>query len=120
MESKVKVPGHPVHPMLIVFPLGLLATSVIFDVISDTIQSKVVVNGLVHDWGWHCRWAACCGFRPYYDWLAIRANSAKSIGLWHGGLNVLVVLVLLAAFWYGGPILQIQAARPWLFPLWLS
>ena len=33
MESRAKVFGHPVHPILIVFPLGLLATSVIFDVI---------------------------------------------------------------------------------------
>lgn len=33
MESKVKVAGHPLHPMLIVFPLGLLATSLIFDLI---------------------------------------------------------------------------------------
>src|SRR5437764_15366869 len=34
MESKAKLLGHPVHPMLIVFPLGLLATAVIFDVIA--------------------------------------------------------------------------------------
>jgi uncharacterized membrane protein len=32
MESKAKFMGHPVHPMLIVFPLGLLATSFAFDV----------------------------------------------------------------------------------------
>src|SRR6185312_372251 len=41
MESKVKVAGHPIHPMLIVFPLGLLATAVIFDIISlSTSDSK--------------------------------------------------------------------------------
>ena len=34
MESKVKLAGHAVHPMLIVFPLGLLATSVGFDLVS--------------------------------------------------------------------------------------
>jgi uncharacterized membrane protein len=33
MESKAKVMGHPVHPILVPFPLGLLTTSVIFDVI---------------------------------------------------------------------------------------
>jgi len=27
MESKAKFLGHPIHPILIVFPLGLLATS---------------------------------------------------------------------------------------------
>ena len=34
MESRVKLLGHPVHQMLIVFPLGLLAMAVIFDVIA--------------------------------------------------------------------------------------
>ena len=33
MESKAKLLGHAIHPMLIVFPLGLLITSVVFDVI---------------------------------------------------------------------------------------
>src|SRR5690606_32914188 len=33
MESRAKLLGHPIHQMLIVFPLGLLATAVIFDVI---------------------------------------------------------------------------------------
>ena len=33
MESKVKLLGHPIHQMLIVFPLGLLATAVIVDVV---------------------------------------------------------------------------------------
>jgi uncharacterized membrane protein len=31
METRFKFLGHPVHPMLIVFPLGLLATAVVFD-----------------------------------------------------------------------------------------
>jgi uncharacterized membrane protein len=33
MESRVKLFGHPVHAMLIPFPLGLLITSFIFDII---------------------------------------------------------------------------------------
>lgn len=33
MESKAQFLGHPLHPMLIVFPFGLLATAVIFDAI---------------------------------------------------------------------------------------
>ena len=34
MESKAKLLGHPIHPMLIVFPLGLLATAVAFDIVA--------------------------------------------------------------------------------------
>jgi uncharacterized membrane protein len=31
MESRAKLLGHPIHPMLIPFPLGLLGMAVIFD-----------------------------------------------------------------------------------------
>ena len=33
MESRAKLFGHPIHPILIPFPLGLLTTSVVFDVV---------------------------------------------------------------------------------------
>lgn len=33
MESKVKSMGHPMHPMLVNFPLGLLVTAAIFDIV---------------------------------------------------------------------------------------
>jgi uncharacterized membrane protein len=33
MESHAKFLGHPVHPMLIVYPLGLLSAAVIFDLL---------------------------------------------------------------------------------------
>jgi len=95
----MKVAGHPVHPMLIVFPLGLLATAVIFDIItlstSDGKWSMMawymiaagIIGGLL---------AAVFGL---IDWLGIPANTrAKAVGLWHGGLNVLVVL-LFALSW---------------------
>jgi uncharacterized membrane protein len=92
MESRVKLFGHPVHPMLIVFPLGLLATAVIFDIFylssgnmllptaSYYMIAAGVLGGLL---------AAIFGF---IDWLALPNGSrAKNIGLWHGLGNVLIV-----------------------------
>ena len=38
MESRAKLLGHPIHQMLIVFPLGLLAMAVIFE--------RYIVSGL--------------------------------------------------------------------------
>jgi uncharacterized membrane protein len=32
MESRAKLLGHPIHPMLIPFPLGLFPTALLFDV----------------------------------------------------------------------------------------
>jgi uncharacterized membrane protein len=99
MESRAKAFGHPIHPMLIPFPLGLLATAVIFDIIqlfsgkgifSETAFYMIaagVVGGLL---------AAVFGL---IDWLAIPTGTrAKSVGLMHGGGNV-VVVVLFALSW---------------------
>ncbi len=99
MESKAKVMGHPVHPILVPFPIGLLTTSVIFDVvhlltggarwaeISFWMIAVGVIGGLL---------AAVFGF---VDWLAIPAGTrAKAVGLGHGLSNVLMV-VLFAASW---------------------
>jgi uncharacterized membrane protein len=33
MRAKARLLGHPIHPMLIVFPLGLFTVAAIFDVI---------------------------------------------------------------------------------------
>ena len=100
MESRAKLLGHPIHQMLIPFPLGLLATSVVFDIIhrltgNDTFAEVAywmtvagLISGLV---------AAPFGT---IDWLAIPSGTrAKSVGLWHGGGN-LVVLVLFAVSWF--------------------
>jgi uncharacterized membrane protein len=100
MESRVKLFGHPLHPILIVFPLGLLATSVIFDIaywatgnarLSDVAYWMIVagvLGGLV---------AAPFGM---IDWLAIPAGTrAKSIGALHGVGNGVVVLLFVVS-WY--------------------
>ena len=99
MKSKAKFAGHPIHPMLIVFPLGLLVSSVVFDIVSKLSGNNVfatvafwsiaggIIGGLV---------AALFGF---WDWLTIPAGTrAKIIGAWHGGSNVIVV-VLFAISW---------------------
>lgn len=100
MESKAKLFGHPVHQMLIVFPLGLLAMALAFDVIhlltGNGYWSEIafwmiaagVITGLL---------AAPFGF---IDWLAIPTGTrAKRVGAIHGAGNVVVVL-LYAASWF--------------------
>lgn len=99
MESRAKFLGHPVHQMLIVFPLGLLATAVIFDVImlitgdprwADVAYYLIragVIGGVV------------AAFFGWIDWAAIpRGTRAKRIGLLHGVGNV-AVLALFVLSW---------------------
>jgi uncharacterized membrane protein len=101
MESKAKILGHPAHPILIVFPLGLLATSVIFDLIdyfsllqiSPVVGFWMAVSGVIGG-----LISAPFGF---IDWLAIPSETrAKRVGLIHAIVNVLA-LILFALSIYG-------------------
>ena len=99
MESRAKLFGHPIHPMLIPFPLGLLATSLVFDVIHRLTGNE--------PWAEVAYWMIVAGIigglaaAPFgwIDWFAIPDGTrAKSIGLWHGVGNV-VVLALFVVSW---------------------
>ena len=106
MESRVKVLGHPIHPMLVVVPLGSFIPAVIVDVIGAVSGNQTlsvvgfwniavgVVGGLV---------AAAFGLA---DWLNIPGKTrAMRVGLMHGALMV-VVTATFAVVWllrYGAP-----------------
>jgi uncharacterized membrane protein len=100
MESRAKLFGHPIHPMLIVFPLGLLAMAVIFDIVH-----LVTAHGY---WSEIAYWMIAAGVisglvaAPFglIDWLAIPAGTrAKRIGTWHGLGNLIVVLMYAGSWW---------------------
>lgn len=99
MESKAKLFGHAIHPMLIAFPLGLLATALIFDILyyptnNDALATAAffmiaagIIGGLL---------AAVFGL---WDWLHIPDGTrAKQVGLLHGAGNVVVVLLFLISW----------------------
>lgn len=103
MEAKARLLGHPIHQMLIVFPLGLLAMGVIFDLIFFATDEGMfaavaywmmvagIVGGLL---------AAPFGF---IDWLSIPAGTrAKRIGALHGGGNLIVTLLFILSVWLRG------------------
>lgn len=107
MESRAKFLGHAVHPILIVFPLGLLATGVIFDVIYliwgnpdmasvayYMIGAGIIGGLLAAPFGW-------------IDWFAIPSDTrAKTIGLMHGLGNTVALLLFAGSWWlrYDQPV----------------
>ena len=99
MREGAKLLGHPIHQMLIVFPLGLLATAVAFDIVgliqndnswfglSYWMIAAGIVGGLL---------AAVFGL---IDWIAIPSGTrAKNIGLLHGGTNLVVTLLFIVSW----------------------
>jgi uncharacterized membrane protein len=99
MKAKARVFGHPVHLILIVFPLGLLATSFFFDVaylVRGRAELAIVASWLIFAGVIGGGAASIFGL---IDWLAIpRGTRAWRTGAWHGGGNV-IVAVLFAVSW---------------------
>ena len=99
MESRIKLAGHPVHPMLIVFPLGLLYTAVVFDIIylvTSAVRWTEVAYYLI---GAGLVGGIAAAVPGWVDWVAIPARTrAKRVGLVHGVGNV-IVLGIFALSW---------------------
>ena len=100
MEARAKLFGHPIHQMLMVFPLGLLGMAVIFDLLAIGLG-----NGYWSEIGF---WMMVAGVitaliaAPFgtIDWLAIPSGTrAKRIGALHGGGNLLVVALFAGSVW---------------------
>ncbi len=94
MKSHIKVFGHPLHPMLVVFPLGLLITSVVYDALwlatkkpeQARTAHKLIGAGVLGGIA-----AAAAGL---VDYAAIPGGTrAKRIGFWHGSGNALLLLL---------------------------
>jgi uncharacterized membrane protein len=99
MESRVKLAGHPVHPMLIVFPLGLLSTAVIFDLVYLVTNATRWTETAYYMIGAGLIGGALAAVPGWIDWAAIPSGTrAKRVGLLHGLGNV-VVLALFALSW---------------------
>jgi uncharacterized membrane protein len=114
MESKVKLLGHPIHPMLIPFPLGLLGMAVIFDLLA-IVAGQEMLGQASHP-------MIAAAIFGAIDWAAIPDGTrAKGIGTSHS---------LAIAWWLrrdtpGAPsglplVLQVIGVRVALVTGWLG
>lgn len=95
MKSKIKIAGHPIHPMLVGFPVALYVAAMVcfiaYALGAESFWFRVGVYanlaGVVT--------AAVAAIPGFLDWLlAIPAGTpAKSTGVAHMGFNVAALLV---------------------------
>ncbi len=104
MRSKAHIGSHPIHPMLVLFPLGLWITSFIFDVIAIVNR-----NELLWAAGFYCIVGGCIGavaaaIAGAVDLFGVvpQRSSGRRRGYMHAGLNVLVLLLFIYIAWRRG------------------
>ena len=100
MQSKIEVLSHPLHPILIPFPLGLLGMAVVFDLLGALLKRPalgeaahpMIAAGVVT--------GVQAGLVGAVDSAALPAASrAKRVATQHGLGNLGVLLLFSLAWW---------------------
>ena len=104
MEARAKLFGHPIHQMLIVFPLGVLGMSLFFDLIAIGTDRPALLQASFYMIAAGIVAGLAAALFGLIDFLAIPAGTrAKRIGLLHGVGNVVVVGLFAVSWWLRRP-----------------
>jgi uncharacterized membrane protein len=98
MKSKASVAGHPIHPMLIPFPLALWATSFAVDVLFYFLRHPTLLIIAKFMIAAGCLGAIAAAIPGIIDWLTIKNGEVKRAANWHARLNVVALVVFAISF----------------------
>lgn len=115
MASRASIAGHPIHPMLVVFPIGLWIFSFISDLIylgtgDATWQATAyytMAGGVIG--------ALAAAVFGAIDLFAMPQGQARRIGEIHMTINIAIVALFLINLWW-----RLQVGPDSIGPIWLS
>src|SRR5437868_10914439 len=89
MSSPASIKGHPLHPVLVAFPIGLW----IFSIISDLIFKLGYGGPIWNDVAFYTLAGGIVGalvaaLPGLIDLVSIENSKSKSIGIWHMVINL--------------------------------
>ncbi len=93
MRSKASIAGHPIHPMLIPFPLALWTTSFVVDILFYFLRHPTLLVIAKFMIAAGCLGAVAAAIPGIIDWLAIKNGDAKRVANWHARLNIAALVV---------------------------
>lgn len=100
MASRASIGGHPVHPMLIPFPIGLLVFSFIADLIYLWRGNPIWHNYIA----FYCLLAGIIGgaaaaIAGLIDWATLTDRAAVKVANWHARVNIFTLVIFIASFY---------------------
>jgi uncharacterized membrane protein len=100
MASPASIGGHPVHPMIIPFPIALWVFSLVADVIylwrgywvwRYYVAFYALLAGIIA--------AVVAAVPGLIDWLSLTDKAVVRIANWHARLNVIALLIFAGSFY---------------------
>jgi uncharacterized membrane protein len=100
MASRASIGGHPIHPALIPFPIGLLVFSFVADLIylwrgnavwRDYVAFYTLLGGIIG--------GAAAAIPGLIDWAMLTDRAAVKVANWHARVNIITLLIFAASFY---------------------
>ena len=120
MKSNASIAGHPIHPMLIPFPLALWATSFVVDVLFYFLRHPTLLVIAKFMIAAGCLGAIAAAIPGIIDWLAIKNGDAKRVANWHARLNVAALVIFAISLFLRMNRYSELVGRRLIFPFLLS
>lgn len=121
MASPASIGGHPIHPMIIPFPIALWVFSLVADIIylwrgnpvwRDSIAFYALLAGMIG--------AVAAAVFGLIDWLSLTDKAVVKIANWHARLNVIALFVFAGSFYLRTTSGSSLVSGSYTIPLMLS
>lgn len=118
MASKASIAGHPIHPMLVAFPIGLWVTSFALDIwfYFDRNTSWLLVSKFMIAAG--CLGAIAAAIPGIIDWTGLKDRRVVKLANWHARLNIAALVVFAISLYFrmriGGDMVGNRLTIPFL------
>ena len=100
MTSRASIGGHPIHPMIIPFPIALFVFSFIADLIylwrgnpvwKDYIAFYTMLGGIIG--------GAAAAIPGLIDWATLTDKATIKVANWHARVNITTLVIFIASFY---------------------
>jgi uncharacterized membrane protein len=100
MTSRASIGGHPIHPMLIPFPIALLVFSLVSDLIylwrgnpvwENYVAFYTLLGGIIG--------GAAAAIPGLIDWATLTDRDAVRVANWHARVNIITLVIFIASFY---------------------
>jgi len=104
MRSKARISSHPIHPMLVSFPIGLWTASLIFDLLGRASGNQSLMAAGYYALIGGCVGAALAAVPGVIDLFGTVPpnSSARKRGYLHGSINSIALLLFIFVAWRRG------------------
>lgn len=115
MESRASIAGHPIHPMLVVFAIGLLGFSFVSDLFFLATRNYVWGDVAYYTMAGGIVGALLAAVPGAVDLFSLPHSRARAVGVVHMSINLVVVALFAINFWWRSSIAPDATG-----PIWLS